>query len=131
MRVLNDVLGIVRRRNARGQTFFDGLKLLGQTVPGRGEIEVEEEDGEEEAAVPDEKAAEVPEVRSEPKVRSEPEGIRFAVQRDMYREDVCRELDKTGRFPTCDSCSIGDFRVRRIILPDINETWRCRRCLKC
>jgi hypothetical protein len=48
LRVLNDVLGIVRRRNARGQSFFDGLKLLGQTVPERGEIEVEFEDEEEE-----------------------------------------------------------------------------------
>ena len=130
MRVLNDVLGIVRRRNTRGQTFFDGLKLLGQTVPGRGEIEVDEEDVEEEAGKVPEVRLE-PEARSQPKVRSEPEGIRFAVQRKMYREDVYREFDKTGRFPTCDSCSIGDFRVRRIILPDISGTWRCRRCLKC
>ena len=129
MRVLNDVLGIVRRRNARGQTFFDSLNHLGQMVPDRGAIDVVVVEGEEEAAVPDEKAAEVPEVRSGPKVRSEPEGIRFAVQRKMYREDVYREFDKTGRFPTCDSCSIGDFRVRRIILP--RETWRCRCCLKC
>ena len=109
MRVLNDELGIVRGRNARGQTFFDGLKLLGQTVPGRGEIKVEEEDVEEEAGkVPEVKSE--PDARSEREARSEPEGIRFAVQRNMYREDVCRELDKTGRFPTCDSCSIGDFQ---------------------
>jgi len=128
--VLNDVLGIVRRRNARGQTFFDSLNLLGQVSPERGAIDVVMDDGEEEAAEVPEVRLE-PKVRLEPEVRSEPEGIRFAVQRDMYREDVCRELDKTGRFPTCDSCSIGDFRLRRIILPDDSETWRCRCCLKC